>query len=231
MSAPAPARTTVTGAVVQLRRVRVEYSGRPVLDDVDLDLRAGEVAVVAGPNGAGKTTLLEVVAGTRAPSAGTRTTSGAVGLVPQRTGVSDRLPLTVRDVVAVGAWGRRGPWRRLDARSRADVDEAMVRLGVAHLARQSFATLSGGQRQRALLAQGLAVRADLLLLDEPTTGLDVDSGDRIRAVLRAEADRGAAVVCVSHDTALLAAADRLVRLAEGRVVADERRDPTDGRER
>jgi zinc/manganese transport system ATP-binding protein len=75
--------------------------------------------------------------------------------------------------------------------------------------------LSGGQRQRALLAQGLARGADLLLLDEPTTGLDAASAERIRSVLRAEADRGATVVCVSHDPAVLADADRVVALADG----------------
>jgi zinc/manganese transport system ATP-binding protein len=206
--------------VVRLRAVRVDFGGRHAVRHVDLDVVPRDVAVLAGPNGAGKTTLLEVIAGTRPPSSGTRAATGAVAFVPQRTAVPDRLPVTVRDVVTVGAWGRSGPWRRLDADARAAVDEALERLGIAQLAKQPFATLSGGQRQRALLAQGLARRADLLLLDEPTTGLDGDSGDRIRAVLAAEAQRGAAVVCVSHDPAVIGAADRLITLAEGRVVAD-----------
>jgi zinc/manganese transport system ATP-binding protein len=208
--------------VVRLRGVSVDFSGRRAVRDVDLDVSPGEVTVLAGPNGAGKTTLLEVVAGTRTPSSGTRVATGVVAFVPQRTAVSDRLPVTVRDVVTVGAWSRSGPWRRVDAGSRAAVDEALDRLGISGIARQPFASLSGGQRQRALLAQGLACRADLLLLDEPTTGLDRDSGDRIRAIISAEAQRGAAVVCVSHDPAVLDLADRLVHLRDGRVVSDVR---------
>lgn len=125
----------------------------------------------------------------------------------------------MRDVVAVGAWGRRGPWRPLDRAARAAVEEAMARTDVADLARRPYAALSGGQQQRALLAHGLA-RGASLLLDEPTTGLDAASGERIRAVAAEEAARGAAVLCVSHDPLVLDAADRVVRLAEGRVVAD-----------
>ncbi|WP_317231072.1 AAA family ATPase, partial [Clavibacter sp. MX14-G9D] len=85
---------------------------------------------------------------------------------------------------------------------------------------RGFAALSGGQRQRALLAQGLARGAGLLLLDEPTTGLDAASAERIRAIMRSEADRGVAVVCASHDPAVLADADRVVRLEDGLVAHD-----------
>ncbi|MFD3443811.1 zinc ABC transporter ATP-binding protein AztA [Microbacteriaceae bacterium 4G12] len=214
LRSPAP-----SSPAARLRAVHVHLAGRDVVSDVDLDVPHGAVTVIAGPNGAGKSTLLEVIAGTRHPSAGTRTATRAVAFVPQRAAVSDRLPVTVRDVVTVGTWGRIGPWRRPGTDARAAIDDALDRLRITDLARQPFGSLSGGQRQRALLAQGLAGRADLLLLDEPTTGLDADSADRIRAVMRAEADRGAAVVCVSHDPAVIAAADHLVRLDEGRLVA------------
>ncbi|KZC94348.1 MULTISPECIES: zinc ABC transporter ATP-binding protein AztA [Clavibacter] len=208
---------------VALRGIRVDFGDRRALDGVDLDLLPGTLTVIAGPNGAGKSTLLEVVAGTRAPAAGTRSAADRAAFVPQRAAVSDRLPVTVRDVVTVGAWGRSGRWRRLDADARRAVDDALDRLGLIPLASQGFAALSGGQRQRALLAQGLARGADLLLLDEPTTGLDAASAARIRAIMRAEADRGIAVVAVSHDPAVLAEADRVVRLEDGRVVGDEAR--------
>ncbi|MFT7766927.1 zinc ABC transporter ATP-binding protein AztA [Clavibacter tessellarius] len=208
---------------VALRGIRVDFGDRRALDGVDLDLLPGTLTVIAGPNGAGKSTLLEVVAGTRAPAAGTRSAADRAAFVPQRAAVSDRLPVTVRDVVTVGAWGRSGRWRRLDADARRAVDDALDRLSLIPLASQGFAALSGGQRQRALLAQGLARGADLLLLDEPTTGLDAASAARIRAIMRAEADRGIAVVAVSHDPAVLAEADRVVRLEDGRVVGDEAR--------
>ncbi|WXZ49725.1 ATP-binding cassette domain-containing protein [Clavibacter tessellarius] len=139
---------------VALRGVRVDFGDRRALDGVDLDLLPGTLTVIAGPNGAGKSTLLEVVAGTRAPAAGTRSAADRAAFVPQRAAVSDRLPVTVRDVVTVGAWGRSGRWRRLDADARRAVDDALDRLGLIPLASQGFAALSGGQRQRALLAQG-----------------------------------------------------------------------------
>ena len=106
----------------------------------------------------------------------------------------------------------------MDGEARTVVARSLERLDITRLASSPFASLSGGQQQRALLAQGLARQADLLLLDEPTTGLDAESSRRIRSVLREEADRGVAVVCVSHDSALLDAADRVVRVEAGRVV-------------
>lgn len=216
MNPPCTAATTTA----RLSQIHVAFDGRDVLCGVDLRLSARELVVIAGPNGAGKSTLLEVVAGTREPRAGERSVAGAVAFVPQRTSIPERLPVTVRDVVSVGAWGRLGWWRRVDAAARDLIDRAMARTGVEALESAPFATLSGGQQQRALLAQGLTRGADLLLLDEPTTGLDAESALRIREVLRDEVDRGVAVACVSHDTALLGDADRIVRLSEGRVMAD-----------
>ncbi|ROS52548.1 zinc ABC transporter ATP-binding protein AztA [Frigoribacterium sp. PhB24] len=214
--------TTITAAApsspARLLGVGVSFGERVALTDVDLDVPAGALTVVAGPNGAGKSTLLEVVAGVRVPTSGTRTAASTIAFVPQRTSIPDGLPVTVRDVVTVGAWGRVGRWRPLDRRARAAVDEALERLHVADLAHRPFAALSGGQRQRTLLAHGLARGADLLLLDEPTTGLDAVSAERIRVTLLDEAARGAAVLAVSHDPLLLEAAHRVVRLEAGRVV-------------
>ncbi|KPG79493.1 ABC transporter ATP-binding protein [Frigoribacterium sp. RIT-PI-h] len=204
--------------MVRLLGVGVSFGERTALADVDLDVPAGAVTVVAGPNGAGKSTLLEVVAGVRPPTSGTRSVTATIAFVPQRTSIPDGLPVTVRDVVTVGAWGRVGRWRPLDRRARAAVDEALDRLDVAGLAQRPFAALSGGQRQRVLLSHGLARGADLLLLDEPTTGLDAVSAERIRVTLLDEAARGTAVLGVSHDPLLLDAAHRVVRLEAGRVV-------------
>lgn len=199
----------------------MEFSGKPALCGVDLDAARGALTVIAGPNGAGKSTLLEVLAGTLVP------TRGSVELgplsrafVPQRAAVSETLPLTVRDVVTVGAWGRVGPWRPLGGVGRRAVDEALDRLDLADLQRSPFGVLSGGQRQRALLAQGLARGADVLLLDEPTTALDASSAARILDAVRSEAARGVAVVCVSHDPALIEVADAVVRLDAGLVASD-----------
>lgn len=206
---------------VRLEGIHVDFGGREALCHVDLDLQPGRVTVIAGPNGAGKSTLLEVVAGTLRPSAGSVTVHArSVAFVPQRTAVSDRLPLTVRDVATIGAWGRLGRWRRADAASRRAVDDALERLDLTPLRGRPFVQLSGGQRQRALLAQGLARGAELLLLDEPTTALDADSCARIRDVIESEAARGAAVLCVTHDDDLISMAHRTVRLEGGRIISD-----------
>ncbi|WP_341994996.1 metal ABC transporter ATP-binding protein [Microbacterium sp. LWH7-1.2] len=209
---------TTPFAAVSLRGVCVDYAGTPALHDVDFDAAAGELTVIAGPNGAGKSTLLEVLAGTIAPRAG-RIEIGAASraFVPQRAVIAPTLPLTVRDVVIVGAWGRVRPWGRLDRGSREAVDAALDRLDLADLQRTPFGRLSGGQQQRALLAQGLARGADILLLDEPTTALDAASAERIAVAMRSEADRGVAVICVSHDHEVIAASDATFRLDAGRA--------------
>lgn len=208
----------MTTFALHARGLRVEFPGALALDDVDVDIPAAALTVIVGANGAGKSTLLEVLAGARPPASGTLDVGRrSRAFVPQRAAVAEHLPLTVRDVVTVGAWGSVGAVRRLARGHREAVTLAMRRLDVAHLARHPFSSLSGGQRQRALLAQGLARQADILLLDEPTTGLDAASAERNRTAIDDEIQRGVAVVCVSHDERLIAAADRVVRLDAGRV--------------
>ncbi|MFJ4038602.1 zinc ABC transporter ATP-binding protein AztA [Microbacterium sp. NPDC090007] len=198
--------------------LRVAFGDVVALADVDVDLVAGRTTVIVGPNGAGKSTLLEVLAGARQPTSGRIDSGGRTrSFVPQRAAASEHLPVTVREIVSIGAWGRVGPLGRLTAAIRHDIDAAMRRLDVAALARTPFATLSGGQRQRALLAQGLARGADILLLDEPTTGLDARSADLNRRAIADERERGVAVVCVSHDDRLISEADHVIRLDGGRL--------------
>jgi zinc/manganese transport system ATP-binding protein len=204
--------------IASLTGVAVHHGRHIALHGVDLDIPPASLTAIAGHNGAGKSTLLEVLAGIRPPTHGAAMlATRAVAFVPQRSDIPDALPVTVRDVVSVGAWGRRGPWRRPDRAARVAVAGALDRMGIASLARRPISELSGGQRQRALLAQGLARGADLLLLDEPTTGLDAASAARILDAVRVEAARGAAVVCVTHDPRILSAASRVVHLADGRL--------------
>lgn len=206
--------------VACLTGVQVSFNGRAALVGVDVSIPRASLTVITGPNGAGKSTLLEVLGGTRVATSGRRIIGGTVAFVPQRAAVPSGLPVSVKDVVSVGAWGRLGLWRRMDAAAREVVARSMERLDISALARHPFAVLSGGQQQRTLLAQGLARGADLLLLDEPTTGLDVASALRIRAVLREEVERGVAVVCVSHDPSVIGDAERRISLQEGRVCSD-----------
>lgn len=208
-----------TPHAARLRGVTVLFPGAHALIDADVDIPAGRITALVGPNGAGKSTLLEVLAGVRRPTAGVREVHArTVGFVPQRIRLPDRLPVTAHDVVSVGTWGRRRLRRPTPAEARDAVRLALARMDLAGIADRPFGSLSGGQRQRALLAQGLARRADLLLLDEPTTALDRESAERIRAVIREEADAGAAVVCVSHDGGLIDSADLRVSLREGRIL-------------
>lgn len=196
--------------------LRVEAAGRTLLHPVDLRLDPGVVTVITGPNGAGKTTLLEALAGVRPGRAGVVDGARRSAFVPQQSAIAEQLPLTVAQLVRIGAWRRRLP---LPSRAeRADAADAMASLEISDLASRAVATLSGGQRQRALLAAALARRADVLLLDEPTTGLDATSSTRILAAVEGERRRGAVVVCVTHDPVLIAAAGRVLRLEGGRLV-------------
>jgi zinc/manganese transport system ATP-binding protein len=231
-SSPSPTADAADDVAVRARRVCAARDGHQVLVDIDVAFSTGRLAVLTGPNGAGKSTLVEVLAGVLPVTSGAVDRSVPVhSFVPQRAAVPDRLPVTVREVVTMGTWGRTGrtsPWRRADQESRRRVNDAISVLDLAALCRRPFATLSGGERQRALLAQGLARRADLLLLDEPTTGLDASSAALICGAIVREAARGAAVVCVSHDPIVVELADQVVRLDHGRVVDMDGRHPAEG---
>jgi zinc/manganese transport system ATP-binding protein len=210
----------LTESAVRARGVRHAFDAVTVLDDVDLDLPWGAVTAIAGPNGAGKSTLVEILAGVRAPLRGSVERADEVALVVQRPAAPDSLPLTVRDVVTMGTWSTRTARAERPGRTVrvARVGEALERVELADLADRPFATLSGGQRQRALLAQGLARRARIFLLDEPAAGLDASSRTRTREMLAAAAREGAAVACVTHDEESIGAADLVVRLEGGRRV-------------
>ncbi|WP_260406100.1 zinc ABC transporter ATP-binding protein AztA [Microbacterium sp. G2-8] len=200
---------------LRARGICFAYEGSDVLHDVDIDLDAGAITAIIGANGSGKSTLIEILAGVRRPREGHVERSGDVALVVQRVAVPDALPLTVRETVSMGTWGRRRPRRE----TRRTVDAAIEQVGLTAFARRSIHALSGGQRQRALIAQGIARDADVMILDEPAAGLDTDSRERVRGILADEARRGRAVGWVTHDRDDIAHADRMVHLVDGRRVA------------
>jgi ABC-type Mn2+/Zn2+ transport system ATPase subunit len=194
------------------------------LERTTLELAAGAVTAVIGPNGSGKSSLLDAVAGLLRPRAGTIEVmggppgAGGVAYVFQTTDTPAHLPLTVAEVVTMGRYARTGLLRRLGDGGRAAVQDAMRRVGVEELVDRQLPELSGGQRQRVLVAQGLAAGAELLVLDEPMTGLDLVSRERILEVMFEERDAGRTVLFSTHDLAEAARADRVVLLA-GRLVA------------
>ncbi|MFD5653390.1 zinc ABC transporter ATP-binding protein AztA [Streptomyces sp. NPDC127039] len=207
-------------ARVRFTGLHAGYPGRPVLHQLSADIPSLAMTALVGPNGSGKSTLLGVVAGViDATSGQLRYAEGhPPAFVPQRGAVGDALPLTARQTVEMGRWGERGPWRRLTRQDRTVVDSAMERLGVADLASRQLGELSGGQRQRVLIAQGLAQQSDLLLLDEPTTGLDPEARQRISALLTGLVADGTTVVQATHDLEAARSADACLLLSEGRLV-------------
>jgi zinc transport system ATP-binding protein len=181
-----------------------------VLRGVDLCVEPGEFVAIAGPNGGGKTTLVRLVLGLERPTAGTASLFGeearhfsrraTLGYLAQRTQLGTDAPATVREVVSAGrlaAGGLVGPLRRRD---RAIVEEAISRVGLHQQAGLPIARLSGGQQQRAFIAKALAGEPSLLVLDEPTTGVDAESQESLAALLaRLQAELGVTILYVSHE--------------------------------
>jgi len=219
---------------LELSHLRFSYSERrSALRDVDLEVTGGSLVCVVGPNGSGKSTLLRIAAGLLAPQTGTARWNGrdVLHVAPlERARSISLLPQTVTvlyryHVVEVVAMGRHphlaGPWATSTSADAAAVEEAMQWTAVTALAERPFDELSGGERQRVLLAAALAQGGDLLLLDEPTTALDLHHQNAILRLLRRLAEAGRAILCATHDLNLAAAyADRLVLLDEGAVAAE-----------
>jgi ABC-type Mn2+/Zn2+ transport system ATPase subunit len=172
------------GAILDARDLAIGYRGHPVLTGVDWTVRPGDYWFLLGPNGSGKTTLLRAVLGLILPLAGSLQRDPELaslphtGFVPQHSRINPTLPTTVREFVALGSVGL----RERDAGSLA---WALARVGLAELAPRDLRALSGGQRQRALVARALVRRPRLLVLDEPTEGLDVASEESFLATIEA----------------------------------------------
>jgi ABC-type Mn2+/Zn2+ transport system ATPase subunit len=199
------------------------YGHRLALAPSTFDIPAGSSVALIGPNGSGKSTLLRAIAGLLSPRSGllevpARRARSAVALVLQTTDVDRSLPITVRETVTMARYASRGPVRRLDRTDHAAVDRAMDVVAIADLAGRQLHELSGGQRQRVLVAQGLAQGADLLLLDEPVTALDVVSRRLILEAVAAERDAGRTVVLSTHDLGDARQADQVMLLAN-RLIA------------
>jgi zinc transport system ATP-binding protein len=195
----------------ELRDLAFGYRpGQRVLEDVDLRIEEGEFVALAGPNGGGKTTLVRVVLGLERPTAGKALLWGepahrfsrrrTLGYLAQRSVLGGEAPATVREVVTAGrlaAGGLLGPLRRRD---RELVAEAVERVGLNSVADSPLRTLSGGMQQRAFIAKALAGEPSLLVLDEPTTGVDAESQESLAALLdRLHSDLGVTIVYVSHE--------------------------------
>jgi manganese/zinc/iron transport system ATP- binding protein len=208
------------GPALWARDLTVAYGAVVALEDVTLEVPQGAAVAVLGPNGSGKSTLFAAAVGLADPLRGRiGTASRRIAYLPQQLHVEPTFPLTVADAVGMGRWGDLGWLRRPGRRDRDLVRAAMEELGIADLAGRRLSELSGGQRQRALIAQAVAQEADLLLLDEPFTGVDRPTAETIRRILRRWRAEGRTALVATHDLERSATDFDLVLALNRRVVA------------
>ena len=197
--------------LVHLEDVSFAYEqGTTVLEGVNLSIEPGELVAIAGPNGGGKTTLVRLIVGLERPTSGRVELFGEpvragrgdrrVGYLPQRAEAALSAPITVRELVAVGRAPVGGILRPLDQADDEAIDEAIERVALTELAERPLAKLSGGQRQRAFIAKALTAAPELLILDEPSAGVDPGAQDALaELVRRLSSELGVAVLYVSHE--------------------------------
>lgn len=207
--------------IVTARDVVFAYGHRIAIDSSTFEIPGAGVTAVIGPNGSGKSTLLSGIAGLIEPSAGHLVVDvgrESIAYVMQSTKVNDTLPVTVEEVVSMGRYSTLGLTRRFGPSDRGAVASAMDRMRIGDIARSHLSELSGGQRQRVFMAQGLAQEHELLLLDEPLTGIDIVTAQAIDEVIHEETRAGRAVVMTTHDLSEAQVADHVILLSR-RVVA------------
>ena len=231
LAGPAAGRGVHHDALLSCEGLTLQLGGRRVVDGLSMTLRGGQWAAIVGPNGAGKSTLLQLLAGLRRPDAGSVRLQGLALLGWPARERAQRLAwlsqggeaegdISARDVVALGRLPRHGLLGASDVADDAAIAAAMAETECSAFAARRLGELSGGERQRVLLARVLAVGAQVLLLDEPTTHLDAPHQRALLRSLMIRARGGVAVAAVLHDVNLALAADRLLVMAQGRLVAD-----------
>jgi ABC-type Mn2+/Zn2+ transport system ATPase subunit len=190
---------TTTGSLLRLEHVSARYGAETVLRDIDLDICRGTFTGVVGPSGSGKTTLLRVLLGTVKPVHGSvhRARGTAISYVPQLETVNWNFPVTVAECVLMSRTGRWLPWP--SRTERAEVATVLDQLGIGDLAHRHIRELSGGQQQRMFLARALLRRPALLLLDEPTSGVDVATRHEVLHLLGELNADGIGIVLTTHD--------------------------------
>jgi zinc/manganese transport system ATP-binding protein/zinc transport system ATP-binding protein len=210
---PVPHETAAEGAIVDIRRLTCGYQREVVLEDVTLQIREGDFVGLLGPSGSGKTTLLRSVLGATTVHDGelfvygerVRGRTPRVGYVPQLETVDWNFPVTVEEVVLMGCARDGGPFPWTSGRDRERARRMMDRLGIGDLARRHIRRLSGGQQQRVFLARALVSSPRLLLLDEPTSGVDIKTRDEILHLLDELNHQGVTVVMTTHELNAVAA--------------------------
>jgi zinc transport system ATP-binding protein len=217
--------------LMRLRSASFGYADRVVVSGIDLDIHRGEVVALLGPNGSGKSTLVRGILGLTTQEGGQVQLFGTprerftehtrIGYVPQRHSLSASVRATVTEIVEVGRLPHRLWWRPTSSEDRAIVRRAIEDVGLADRAREEVASLSGGQQRRVLIARALAGEPEVLVMDEPTAGVDHASQEALAGVLRRLVDRGTSMLVVTHELAALErVVSRIVCLDAGHVDFD-----------
>lgn len=219
------------GPVVELRGAAFGYGEQAVVRGVDLRIDPGETLAVLGPNGCGKSTLVKGLLGLNDHVGGdvhlfgtpleSFTRRSLLGYVPQRHTLSTSVAATAEEIVAVGRLPHQGLFARRSREDRRIVDGALELVGLRDAARVDVSTLSGGQQRRVLIARALAARPEVLVMDEPTAGVDASSQRALVEVLRRLVDLGTTLLVVTHEVApLRAVLSRAVTMRSGQIVHD-----------
>jgi ABC-type Mn2+/Zn2+ transport system ATPase subunit len=213
-------------AIVRFRAATFSYQDQIALEEITLDISAGEFIGVLGPNGSGKTTFLRGLLGLIHPIGGTLQIFDCaceqlrchhlarIGYLPQQDRIDPSYPITVWEVAMMGRYGALGLFRRPGATDRKTVEEALDAVGMSALRDRPFGNLSGGQQQRVLIARALAQKPEILLLDEPTTGIDVPTQHHLlELVRRLHRELRLTIIFVTHDINIISPhVDRLILL-------------------
>ena len=215
-------------AVLDIKGLWAGYNRVPALEDITLQAHQGQILGIIGPNGSGKSTLFKVVLGLMRAwrgevkvfgRPGGRSQRTLVGYMPQMELVDWDFPVTVSDVALMGRYGKLGLLRRLAREDKVAAEEALARVGMAHLGRRLIGELSGGQRRRVLLARALAHHPKLLLLDEPLAGLDSTAQHQLLDIVHEVQADGTTVVLSTHDLSCVSGACHNAACLNRRLIA------------
>jgi len=231
MTATPPLPGSTSQVIVSMTEASFGYGGQAVVSGVTLDIHAGEVVAILGPNGSGKSTLVKGLLGLNEHVGGQAALFGTpierfrdhsrLGYVPQRHTLSTSVRATVTEIVAIGRLPHQGWLGRPNDQDRQIIQESLAVVGLADRASVDVSTLSGGQQRRVLIARALAAQPDVLIMDEPTAGVDLASQEVLSQVLARLSGRGTTMLIVTHELrALRGVLTRIVGLDGGRVIFD-----------
>ncbi len=227
-----PHRASVTSPIIEFHDASFAYDGKPALVSLDFSIQPGEFLGIIGPNGSGKTTLLRAILGLIPPKRGRAVIfdctchelrchhRAMIGYLPQRSRLDPNFPITVFEAVLMGRYSTIGLFRRPKAADRELASAALNEVGLLEMKDRPLGRLSGGQQQRVFIARALAQQPRVLLLDEPTTGIDAPTQVSLLALIRRlHRERGLTILFVTHDINLISPAVDRLALLNGRLIA------------